>query len=158
MTPPSLVLKGLPSLPFMVPKPMWVDVKEETDTKEVPPCMILKSDGASLYNTTDLATIMDRMANYRPDRLIYLTDKRQDLYFEQVFRSQTVSIIALYFVSSSIRLFSDTFVASPTTVSVNFPPMYWRLALTCLVFPHRRGCEKQDGRPATYEGARLSGF
>ncbi len=63
-----------------------VDVKEETDTKEVPPCMILKSDGASLYNTTDLATIMDRMANYRPDRLIYLTDKRQDLYFEQVFR------------------------------------------------------------------------
>lgn len=63
-----------------------VDVKEETDTKEVPPCMILKSDGASLYNTTDLATIMDRMANYHPDRLIYLTDKRQELYFEQVFR------------------------------------------------------------------------
>ena len=63
-----------------------VDVKEETDTKEVPPCMILKSDGASLYNTTDLATIMDRMENYHPDRLIYLTDKRQDLYFEQVFR------------------------------------------------------------------------
>ncbi len=63
-----------------------VDVKEETDTKEVPPCMILKSDGASLYNTTDLATIMDRMANYHPDKLIYLTDKRQELYFEQVFR------------------------------------------------------------------------
>lgn len=61
-------------------------MKEETDTKEVPPCMILKSDGASLYNTTDLATIMDRMAKYHPDRLIYLTDKRQDLYFEQVFR------------------------------------------------------------------------
>lgn len=63
-----------------------VDVKEETDTKEVPPCMILKSDGASLYNTTDLATIMERMREYHPDRLIYLTDKRQDLYFEQVFR------------------------------------------------------------------------
>ena len=63
-----------------------VDVKEETDTKEVPPCMILKSDGASLYNTTDLATIMDRMENYNPDKLIYLTDKRQELYFEQVFR------------------------------------------------------------------------
>ena len=63
-----------------------VDVKEETDTKEVPPCMILKSDGASLYNTTDLATIMDRMANYHPDKLIYLTDKRQELYFEQIFR------------------------------------------------------------------------
>ncbi len=63
-----------------------VDVKEDTDTKEVPPCMILKSDGASLYNTTDLATIMDRMENYHPDEMIYLTDKRQDLYFEQVFR------------------------------------------------------------------------
>ena len=63
-----------------------VDVKEETDTKEMPPCMILKSDGASLYNTTDLATIMDRVKNYNPDKLIYLTDKRQDLYFEQVFR------------------------------------------------------------------------
>ncbi len=63
-----------------------VDVKEETDTKEVPPCMILKSDGASLYNTTDLATIMDRMEKYRPDKMIYVTDKRQDLYFEQIFR------------------------------------------------------------------------
>ena len=63
-----------------------VDVKEETDTKEIPPCMILKSDGAALYNTTDLATIQDRMAKYQPDKLIYLTDKRQDLYFEQVFR------------------------------------------------------------------------
>ncbi len=63
-----------------------VDVKEETDTKEVPPCMILKSDGASLYNTTDLATIMERMKLYNPDEIIYLTDKRQDLYFDQVFR------------------------------------------------------------------------
>ena len=63
-----------------------VDVKEETDTKEVPPCMILKSDGASLYNTTDLATIMERMRLYDPDEIIYITDKRQDLYFEQVFR------------------------------------------------------------------------
>lgn len=63
-----------------------VDVKEETDTKEIPPCMILKSDGASLYNTTDLATILERMNLYHPDEIIYLTDKRQDLYFEQVFR------------------------------------------------------------------------
>ncbi len=63
-----------------------VDVKEETDTKEMPPCIILKSDGAALYNTTDLATIMDRMNKYQPDKLIYITDKRQDLYFEQVFR------------------------------------------------------------------------
>lgn len=63
-----------------------VDVKEETDTKEVPPCMILKSDGASLYNTTDLATIQERMNLYHPDEIIYVVDKRQDLYFEQVFR------------------------------------------------------------------------
>lgn len=63
-----------------------VDVKEETDTKEFPPCMILKSDGASLYNTTDLATIMERMEIYNPDKIIYVVDKRQDLYFEQVFR------------------------------------------------------------------------
>lgn len=63
-----------------------VDVKEDTDTKEVPPCMILKSDGAALYNTTDLATIMERMRLYSPDMIIYITDKRQELYFEQVFR------------------------------------------------------------------------
>ena len=63
-----------------------VDVKEDTDTKEVPPCMILKSDGAALYNTTDLATIMERMRLYAPDEIIYITDKRQELYFEQVFR------------------------------------------------------------------------
>ncbi len=63
-----------------------VDVKEETDTKEVPPCMILKSDGAYLYNTTDLATIMMRMEQNKPDEIIYVTDKRQELYFEQVFR------------------------------------------------------------------------
>lgn len=63
-----------------------VEVKEETDTKEIPPCMILKSDGASLYNTTDLATIMERMEEIKPDELIYVVDKRQELYFEQVFR------------------------------------------------------------------------
>ncbi|MCM1258358.1 MAG: arginine--tRNA ligase [Roseburia sp.] len=63
-----------------------VDVKEETDTKEIPPCMILKSDGASLYNTTDLATIVWRMRDYHPDQIIYVVDKRQELYFTQVFR------------------------------------------------------------------------
>ena len=63
-----------------------VDVKEETDTKEIPPCMILKSDGASLYNTTDLATIVWRMKDYHPDKIIYVVDKRQELHFTQVFR------------------------------------------------------------------------
>lgn len=63
-----------------------VDVKEETDTKEVPPCMILKSDGATLYNTTDLATIVERMKLFDPNHIIYITDKRQELYFETIFR------------------------------------------------------------------------
>lgn len=63
-----------------------VDVKEETDTKEIPPCMILKSNGATLYNTTDLATIVERRKLFDPDQIIYVVDKRQSLYFEQVFR------------------------------------------------------------------------
>lgn len=63
-----------------------VDVKEESDTKEIPPCIILKSDGASLYSTTDLATLVWRMEDYNPDGVIYLTDKRQELHFIQVFR------------------------------------------------------------------------
>lgn len=63
-----------------------VDVKEETDTKEVPPCIIVKSDGGSKYDTTDLATILERVNKYNPERMIYVTDKRQDLYFEQIFR------------------------------------------------------------------------
>lgn len=63
-----------------------VDVKEATDTKEMPPCIIIKSDGASLYNTTDLATIVDRKDKYDPSKIVYITDKRQALYFEQVFR------------------------------------------------------------------------
>jgi arginyl-tRNA synthetase len=63
-----------------------VDVAEETDTKEIPPCMILKSDGAALYNTTDLATLIWREADYHPDEVIYVVDKRQELHFVQVFR------------------------------------------------------------------------
>ncbi len=63
-----------------------VDVKEETDTREIPPCMILKTDGAALYPSTDLATIIERMKLFHPDRIIYITDKRQELHFEIVFR------------------------------------------------------------------------
>jgi arginyl-tRNA synthetase len=63
-----------------------VEVKEDTDTREVPPCMLLKSDGAALYNTTDLATIVERMKLFNPDRIIYVVDKRQELNFEIVFR------------------------------------------------------------------------
>ena len=63
-----------------------VDVKEETDTKEIPPCMILKSDGASLYTTTDLATLVQREEDFQPDEVLYIVDKRQEMHFVQVFR------------------------------------------------------------------------
>ncbi len=63
-----------------------IDVKEETDTKEVPPCIIQKSDGATLYATTDLATIVMREQDYKPDKIIYVVDKRQEMHFTQVFR------------------------------------------------------------------------
>ena len=63
-----------------------VDVREEGDKKEVPPCMILKSDGAALYDTTDLATLVEREELYQPDEVIYVVDKRQELHFVQVFR------------------------------------------------------------------------
>ena len=65
----------------------WVvDVKEESDTKEVPPCLVMKSDGAYLYATTDLATIVSRMKEYQPTDIIYVVDKRQEMHFTQVFR------------------------------------------------------------------------
>jgi arginyl-tRNA synthetase len=71
---------------YMSEGALVVDVKEDTDTKEIPPCIILKSDGASLYSTTDLATIVMRMEDYHPQAIIYLTDQRQSMHFIQVFR------------------------------------------------------------------------
>lgn len=72
----------------------WViDVKEESDTKEMPPCIVLKSDGAALYGTTDLATLVEREKLYHPDELIYIVDKRQELHFIQVFRAAKKSKI-----------------------------------------------------------------
>ena len=68
-----------------------VDVAKETDTKEVPPCMILKSDGASLYTTTDLATLLDRKQTFDPEQVIYVVDKRQEMHFIQVFRAAQIS-------------------------------------------------------------------
>ena len=63
-----------------------VDVQEADDTREVPPCMVLKSDGAAQYETTDLATIVQRKADFDPDRIIYVVDKRQEMHFIRVFR------------------------------------------------------------------------
>ena len=64
-----------------------VPVQEESDTKEIPPCILIKSDGATLYATTDLATLVQREEDFHPDKVFYLTDKRQNLHFEQVFRT-----------------------------------------------------------------------
>ena len=66
----------------------WViPVAEETDKKEVPPCILVKSDGSAIYATTDLATMVQRMRDFGPDKILYITDKRQALHFEQVFRA-----------------------------------------------------------------------
>ena len=62
-------------------------VAEEGDKKEVPPCILVKSDGAAIYATTDLATMVQRMQDWNPDKMLYVTDKRQNLHFEQVFRA-----------------------------------------------------------------------
>jgi len=63
-----------------------IEVKEDTDTKEIPPLLYEKSDGAYLYGTTDLGTIYERIEKYNPDEIIYVVDKRQELHFETVFR------------------------------------------------------------------------
>ena len=66
----------------------WViPVAEESDKKEVPPCILVKSDGSAIYATTDLATMVQRMQDWKPEKILYLTDKRQALHFEQVFRA-----------------------------------------------------------------------
>ena len=66
----------------------WVvPVAEEGDKKEVPPMILIKSDGSSIYATTDLATIVQRMQDWNPHKMLYVTDKRQNLHFEQVFRA-----------------------------------------------------------------------
>ena len=63
-----------------------VDIAEDADSKELPPCIIRKSDGAALYATSDLGTIIEREKDFSPSRYIYITDKRQELHFIQVFR------------------------------------------------------------------------
>ena len=66
----------------------WViPVAEEGDKKEIPPCILVKSDGAAIYATTDLATMVQRMQDWNPDKMLYVTDKRQNLHFEQIFRA-----------------------------------------------------------------------
>lgn len=63
-----------------------VDIGEPADSKELPPCIVRKSDGAALYATSDLGTIIEREKDFHPDAYIYIADKRQELHFTQVFR------------------------------------------------------------------------
>ena len=71
-----------------------ISVAEEGDKSEIPPLILLKSDGGAMYGTTDLATIMDRVQIYDPDLILYVVDQRQSLHFEQVFRSARRSGLA----------------------------------------------------------------
>lgn len=64
-----------------------VDIKEETDKKEMPPLIFKKSNGAYLYGTTDIATILQREKDFKPDNILYIVDNRQAMHFEQVFRT-----------------------------------------------------------------------
>ena len=84
---------------------MVVDVMEDTDTKEIPPCIIRKSDGAALYATSDLATIIQRVQDYNPNEIIYLADKRQEMHFTQVFRTAKKAGI----VDDNIKLIYEGF-------------------------------------------------
>ena len=74
----------------------WViPVAEAGDKNELPPCILIKSDGSAIYATTDLATMVQRMQDWKPDKMLYVTDKRQNLHFDQVFRAAKKSGIVL---------------------------------------------------------------
>lgn len=64
-----------------------VPVEQDDDKKEMPPLILYKRDGAVMYGTTDVATLVERMKLYDPARVIYIVDQRQSLHFEQVFRA-----------------------------------------------------------------------
>lgn len=84
---PSLIEELIKSgLAYESQGALVVDIAEPGDTKELPPCIVRKSDGAALYSTSDLGTIIEREKEIHPDWYIYITDKRQELHFVQVFR------------------------------------------------------------------------
>lgn len=70
-----------------------VPVKTEDDQKEIPPLILYKRDGAVMYGTTDLATIVERVKDFNPDKIVYVVDQRQSLHFEQVFRAARIGAI-----------------------------------------------------------------
>ncbi|MCC7304953.1 MAG: arginine--tRNA ligase [Alphaproteobacteria bacterium] len=77
-----------------------VDVAQEGDKKEMPPLILYKRDGAVMYGTTDLATLVERMQENKPEKIIYIVDQRQNLHFEQVFRAARLGGI----VSENVEL------------------------------------------------------
>ncbi len=82
-----------------------IEVAEEGETQPMPPLLLLKSNGAQMYPITEIATIVDRAKVYHPDEILYITDNRQTLHFQQVFRVVTKSGI----VDDSIKLKHITF-------------------------------------------------
>ena len=85
--PEMLELLNKKGLTYISENATVMDVKEETDDKEIPPILLQKSDGAYLYATTDLATIYGRIKRFKLDEIWYTTDIRQELHFTQVFRA-----------------------------------------------------------------------
>ena len=83
---PGLIQDLIDKLAYESQGALVVDISKEDDTKELPPCIVRKSDGAALYATSDLATIIQREQDYKPNHYIYVADKRQELHFTQVFR------------------------------------------------------------------------
>ena len=68
-----------------------MDVQKDDDKTEIPPLMVIKSDGATIYGTRDLGTIYSRMERFNPDEILYVVDQRQGMYFEQVIRGSYIS-------------------------------------------------------------------
>ena len=68
-----------------------VDVKTENDKKEMPPILLVKSNGTAGYQTTEIATLYNRMRDFNLDEVWYVTDARQSLHFEQSFRAAKLS-------------------------------------------------------------------
>jgi len=60
-------------------------LKQEEGKWKPHPSLILKSDGAANYTTTDLATLAFRLQTWQPDEIVYVTDGRQQLHFQQLF-------------------------------------------------------------------------
>jgi len=87
LIPPMIDKLKADGLAVMSEGALVVPVKRNTDKKEVPPLILIKSDGAVLYGTTDMATIIDRVLSFDPDLVLYVVDHRQHAHFEQVFRA-----------------------------------------------------------------------